>query len=620
LSEFRGARASNTGDDFHELWATRQAIRLLKNDDGLEALAVEGLAARDEAGISADTWDGVDCTLYFGGRDAATASRVILEQLKYSASSPKSTWTVARLVGGARRDQSVLAGLAKAWKGVTKLRPKASAPGSVLISNQSVDKEVISAFARAAATPLSVPRVKPRETAAPEAKLAYAAGLNEDEFQAFSAAIRFEGGAGSRFALEEQVLRAIAAWTDQDVQRVVTGLRQFVRQRMRPEFAGELITREAVMLHFGASEGAALFPCPSEIARIKAAISRAPVREAIRRMLSGGQYLCLHGGGGVGKTTALQEVEADLPAGSIMINYDCYGGGRYMDPSALRHRSIDAFLQLTNELATRLELPLLLSRHQGSDYPRLFANRLGHDANALAAQQPDALIVIAIDAADNAVAAAQNRTPAEASFVHDFVLLTGLPENVRFVVTARTARLPQLQLPMSYQTIEIEPFSRPETGEYVSRIWSAPEPWVDDFHHLSSGVPRVQAYAFQVDGAHHSTALDRLRPAGKSLDQVFRQLFGEALNKSGSATEVTRLCAGLIALPRPVPLTDLAAVLNSTVAEISDVCADLAPGIRIHGGTASFADEDFEEFVRSEGSSQIGDVQQIAASRQQFSF
>lgn len=614
MTEFRGARGSNTGDDFHELWATRQAIRLLSNEDGLEALAVEGLAARDEAGAPEDTWDGVDCSLYFGGSNAVAARHVVLEQLKYSAAAPGAAWTVARLVGGARRDRSVIARLAKAWKGLAKLRPNGSAPGAVLISNQPVDPKVISAFTRAATALLIAPGTKPKDTAAAEARLAYAAGLNAAEFQAFSAAIRFEGGAGSRFALEERVLQAIADWTDQDVQRVVTGLRQFVRQRMRPEFAGELITRESVMLHLGASEGAALFPCPSEISRTEGLVSRAPAREATRRLLSGVQHLCLHGRGGVGKTTALQEIETGLPPGSIMIKYDCYGGGLYLDPSALRHRPTDAFLQLTNELAVRLKLPLLLSRHQGSDYPRLFANRLKHAASAVAAQQLGALIVIAIDAADNAVTAAQTRAPVEPSFIHDFVLLAGQSENVRFVVTARTGRLEQLRLPSSYQTIKIEPFSRLETGENVSRVWSAPEPWIDDFHHLSSGGPRVQAYAFKVDGEHPSTALDRLRPAGKSLDDVFRQQFSEALSKSGNPTEVARLCAGLIALPRPVSLPDLAAVLNSTEAQLADVCTDLAPGIRLHDSAASFADEDFEHFVRGEGLSQLGDVQQAAAS------
>ena len=79
LADFRGARGSNTGDDFHELWATRQAIRQLSNEEGLGAIAVEGLSARDEAGMPPDTWDGVDCTQYFGGREAAAANRVQIE-------------------------------------------------------------------------------------------------------------------------------------------------------------------------------------------------------------------------------------------------------------------------------------------------------------------------------------------------------------------------------------------------------------------------------------------------------------------------------------------------------------------------------------------------------------
>ena len=146
--DFRGARGSNTGDDFHELWATRQAIRLLSNENGLEAIAVEGLSASDEAGALPDTWDGVDCTQYFGGRDAIEADHVRIEQLKYSAAYPNKSWTIARLVAD-RRGQSVIARLAKAWKGLTTLGSKTSSARAVLISNQPVDEDVLSAVQRA---------------------------------------------------------------------------------------------------------------------------------------------------------------------------------------------------------------------------------------------------------------------------------------------------------------------------------------------------------------------------------------------------------------------------------------------------------------------------------------
>ena len=128
-----------------------------------------------------------------------------------------------------------------------------------------------------------------------------------------------------------------------------------------------------------------------------------------------------------------------------MVAFDCYGGGRYLDPAALRHRHADAFVQLANEIAARLRLPLLLSRHGGTDFPRLFMHRLHHAAAVLAEANPAAFLVVAVDAADNSVTAARERGGQERSFVHDFVLLKELPLNVRFVVTARTGRLQSLR-------------------------------------------------------------------------------------------------------------------------------------------------------------------------------
>ena len=105
--DFRGPRGSNTGDDFHELWATRHAIGLLSREGGLTAIAVEGLAAADQHGEPKGSWDGVDCTLYYGGIDAR-ANSITIEQLKYSAANPKTPWTIARLVAGRRRDYPLL--------------------------------------------------------------------------------------------------------------------------------------------------------------------------------------------------------------------------------------------------------------------------------------------------------------------------------------------------------------------------------------------------------------------------------------------------------------------------------------------------------------------------------
>lgn len=612
MSEFRGARGSNTGDDYHELWATRHAIRLLDDRDPLKALAVEGLAPVDEASAPDATWDGVDCTLYEGGENAREADRVVLEQLKYSAANPTGTWTVARLTQGKTRSDTVFNRLARAWSGIQALGPKGPVE-VVLVTNQQIAPAVVTAVATIAAGGVTIPRSRPVQAAADEAKLAFAAGLTKANLPVFAGSLRFQGNTGSRFAIEEQVLADMSAWTDLELQQAVENLRQFVRKRMRPEFAGELITKEKVLLGLGLSDIGALFPCQPDLSSITQPVPRESVAEAARLIVGGEQRLCLHGPGGIGKTTALQEIKTALPANSVMIVFDCYGGGRYLDPSALRHRPIDAFLQLSNELATHLRLPILLSRHHTSDPVRLFANRLRHAAHAHAAQYPEALIVIAVDAADNAVTAAGARNPTEPCFVHDFVGLGDLPPNVRLVITARTGRLPEIALPFNFRTAKILPFTRAETAEHVRRTWSAPDEWLNIFHELSAGVPRVQTYAMDLGGESPEEAINRLLPGGRSLDQVFREQFERALGKSGSPSDVAKFCAGLVILARPIPLADLSGVLSVSVPMLVDICSDMVPAIRLEEGKVRFADEDFEHFVRKEGASAQVAVTQSAA-------
>jgi hypothetical protein len=79
--DYRGARGSNAGDDFHELWAVRQALTLLSPDSDLKAVTLEGVAERDSRGATPESWDGVDCALYFGGYDAPEATSIELLQL-----------------------------------------------------------------------------------------------------------------------------------------------------------------------------------------------------------------------------------------------------------------------------------------------------------------------------------------------------------------------------------------------------------------------------------------------------------------------------------------------------------------------------------------------------------
>ena len=256
---------------------------------------------------------------------------------------------------------------------------------------------------------------KPGAQATALHRLVYASTLSTDEFAAFAAVLDTQGSTGSRFKIEEDTLRGISDWTEMDARAVADRLQRFVHRRMHPEAAGERITREFVLVEFGISDPRALFPCPSAISAVPNLVSRAGARKIRDLLLAGEQYSCLHGAAGVGKTTALQEIGASLPQGSLLIAFDCYGAGTYLDPSEYRHRPRDAFIHLSNDIAQRLRLPFLLGREETTDYTRAFKRRLIIAAQTPAGSRPDALLVIAIDAADNSVAG-QGAVPARAEF------------------------------------------------------------------------------------------------------------------------------------------------------------------------------------------------------------
>jgi hypothetical protein len=526
------------------------------------------------------------------------SKRIEIEQLKYSSADPEKPWTIARLTSstGTKVNNSVMRRLADAFRGVETVRRSSAGIVIRLVSNQPVAAEVVEVLQAAA--------VDGGSTQSSEAKndlerVIEATGLPGGSLRTFVESLDLSSQTGSRFALEESVLKTIATWTDDDASVILNTMVQFVARKMLPESKGEFITREKVLVQFGFSSKRALFPCPSEILSVSAPVRRDVASAVVSEMRDGKKFICLHGPGGCGKTTALQEIESELPQGSTMIVFDCYGAGRYLDSDAYRHRPKDAFLQLSNNVATRLRVPLLLTHSKDLDYPRALGTRLDRAAEILASNDKSALLVLAVDAADNSVTAANNVTPPERSFVHDFVNFGSLPENVRFLVTARTGRLDQLKLPTRFHQMELEGFTRDETRSNVSRIWtSVPGTWIDDFHHLSGGNPRVQSYALQYGHSDRAVTLDYLRPGGKDLKAVFNQRLEEALLKSGGSATVDAFCAALIVLPRPIPRAELAGISTLSITQVNDICADLSPAIRTSAANVGFADEDFEHFIR----------------------
>lgn len=604
-AEYLGARASNTGDDFHEWWALRLALQLLEPDTSLVAVTVEGVNLDDKNTKELTEWDSVDCGLFYGGHTVEQAEKVVIEQLKYSSSTPEKNWTVSELTSSKSKssNNSIIKGLADSFCAILKTRPDLISAGALtirLVSNRPIGADLQKSLSDASN--------KKHEM------LRDASGLSKINFKKFITLFDFSGcGTGSRFEQEENAISEILALTQSADRGFVLDLKDRVHKLMLPEATGSYITRETVLTWMNVSDPLALFPCPSRLKAVRNPVKRSAAVAIQAAMANGDQFICLHGEGGSGKTTLLKQVESLLPEGSVMITYDCYGAGTYMHSEAYRHRPKDAYLQIINETSARLRLPLLISQNNSVDFIKAFSLRIESASKVLEAQEDNALLVVVIDAADNSVTGASQCKPEETSFVHELIKIGSLPSNVRLMISARTGRLDSLSIPPKYTSVEISNFSLEETAlNVLNQYPNATEAWIEDFHNLSNQNPRVQSYAFDYAESDPGKAIEFLRPNGKGLDQIFEARFEEAILKDGNSDVLSLVCSSLIALPAPVPKRHLASVVGISIERVNDIVSDL-PGIRVLEDKVGFLDEDVEFFVRGKAEPKLLEAYQRSA-------
>src|SRR6266403_370866 len=287
--DYLGARGANAGDYFHELWAVRHALSLLDQDSELTILTVEGLRPEDEAGQSERNWDGVDCGLYYGAAAIKDCKRIEIEQLKYSSADPDSPWTIARLTTSTAKkaNNSVMRRLADAFRGVEAARGTSAGIVIRLVSNQPVASEVLEIL-QAPAKDSTL--AKSSEHAKDLDRIVEASGLSREAFSTFVGCLDFSSQTGSRFDLEDNVLKTIASWTDDDASVILNTLVRFVARKMLPESKGEFIACEDVLVQFGFSSPRALFPCTSEIVPVSSPVQRQVASVVVNEMRAGKKY------------------------------------------------------------------------------------------------------------------------------------------------------------------------------------------------------------------------------------------------------------------------------------------------------------------------------------------
>lgn len=618
--DYLGARASNAGDQFHELWALEKILKLLDKTNGLTAVGVEGVKSENISTYeNSSLWEGVDVVEYFGGDSLQTANHIEFSQLKYSSANPEISWTVARLVSNSAKtgNNSVIRRMATSFKDAKREMTAGATLKIKLVSNQPLSVELTDCLEARWIGDIDKSHLE-KNTIIKIKSLQTSSGLSPTEFRYFLDTLDFSNcGHSSRQALKEKLIRTLAELLNEGSAADARELQMKVREYMLPERTGEVIRLPEILSWFGLGSIEGLFPCPPDLQPILIAVPRTPAKKVLELLQMGQRCILVHGAGGCGKTTMMKEISTGLPGDSVSVVFDCFGGGRYVYTDDKRHLPENAFLQLTNEVSLALKLPLFIPHNSKNTVDvRTFTTKLKLAGETLKKINPSSLLVITIDAADNSLTASSTPNPPEKCFVLDLINanLSDLPDNVRILISSRTSRKDFILPSHGFVDVQCPPFDITETTHYLTLAgFDFSQSEIEQFHALSLGNPRVQSYAIKAASGDSNTLLESLRPNGKSLSDILKNTFELALKKHGQSPLFDKLLAALAFLPAPATIESVAAVAGSTDTVVHDLLLDLSPGLKLQNGAISVADEDIEGYVKDISSSKKDETTQIIA-------
>ncbi|MDO8213984.1 hypothetical protein [Conexibacter sp. CPCC 206217] len=606
-----GARESSAGDEFHVLWAVRRVLAFLDAASGLQRIVMEDVTPVPPDGVDPELLLGADLTEFYGGTELASASRVVISQLKYSHRHPDRSWTAARLAAkNSRGKKGVIARLADLSLAVSgtgtrdevlarlEIRLVSNMPCADGLSDAMADaREWLDAHpARAARAALLRALSEPARRQIQQ--LSDASGLSSFAFTDFLRVLNLDHtGSESRAEQSLRVTTALADHVMADLRHASLKLADLVRHRGLPEGEGLPIERADVLAALDVASEEDLLPCPARFTPpAHRVMTPDAARIAAKLLAAEDRRVLAHGAAGVGKTTTVLALEHALPSGSVVITYDCFGDGDYDTPAAARHSPLRFALQLCNEIAARCGLPVLVQPSTSvHDLWRELERRLEAAARLLGEQ--GAQLVVVVDAADNSAAAAQ-------LFNEDCFLrrlwAQPIPAGAGLIVTCRTGRRNVVEAPPSVTQVTMNGFDERASGQYLrERFPSATDDEARAFHENSRGNPRIQFYALFENRADSATSTSQaIAQADLTPSTLFENLLAAAVSHAPDEAAARDHMAELVCLTKPLTTSRFQAVSGMAATRVHAFCENLVPGVLIDGGVISFRDEDFANFLR----------------------
>ena len=588
-------RFSRAGDQFHYRWAARRCLALLDPMSELVCITIEGISRNEtEVENNESGEEVVDVAEYFGDSSIRLATKISYHQLKHSHKEDK-TWTLSAL-------SNTLEGFFKRY-----LAFKEEAKD---LDKQCVEFTYTTNRPGATDTHELIARIKNQALEDKDAKSwnqikGYLNTENDSLAYEFLSKFRIDDANDRHWIQRNILIEELGGYIAGSDKEAADQLWRLVVDKVMPEHANTPeITREDVLRYLNTDDDE-LFPAPCMIEQGGEHFRREQEDSFLQSILMNeGHPIIIHAEGGVGKTALANRLKDQISSDSIAILYDCFGNGEYRNPTRLRHSHNIGLVQIANELASlKLCHPLIPSGHaQPSHYLKAFNYRLEQAVKLLRAQNPDAKLVIFIDAADNAEMAAEEHNE-RASFAKDLIRQK-LPEGVVMVYLCRSHRIEKLDPPVEYVNLLLKAFSEAETEKLIRQKFpDATQQDVQEFHRLSSQNPRVQSNALERGLSLYQT-LSMLGPNPTTVEDAIKGIFEQSIKQlldsvpKVEALQILALCESLAALRPFIPIEVLALVSGMDESAIKSFLVDLGRPLSITGDAVQFFDEPSETWFR----------------------
>ncbi|AQQ71436.1 putative NTPase (NACHT family) [Limihaloglobus sulfuriphilus] len=615
-----GAKEAVTGYEFQFVWTARRCLSMLKHNSNIQQVCVESMAYKDEIdfGQGPETFLGVDTSEYHGGKTFSKASKIIISQLKCGISKSNKQWTISQTCQKKRSlRSSVIGRLSSTFEGyykkkspkviAQKLRLQIVSNRGLNIKSQKLVSKAQNLLNRNMGKPNKWRFAKLKQSGfsinekAELEKLYKASGLASNAFCVFLSCLDLsklgiESPILQRIHLEEEIKTFDRAFHNSVLLKLCDLIREFVQKD------GGTITIDNVLSCFNTNKDN-FFPAPCLIESPSLLIETEDCQSLAKLIANPDtNKLLVHGEAGIGKSLTMKSLQKYLPQGSVSVVYDCYAGGKTETPNKYRFPDEVLCTQLVNELSLLVEQNVYLIRNRTDQIDAWNTLELAINKAAEKLSRQNALLVLIVDAADNAVDSYdRNKEITDFKSFIPKLWNISLPKNVKLVYTCRTFRKSKLKAPKGIKDFKLKGFTKNNSTEYLHNYFPHAAPEIgSDFHDKTCGVPRHQNY--WLEELHKKCKSDAFAEIKTTKIFGLTDLYNDWLMSAETVLPSKVSSKKVISLLRvaasPISISVISNCLGIEEETVLAFCQGLGPGIVLNDQKElRFRDEDYETFL-----------------------